>query len=68
MEDGKTGFLFGVGKVDDFGEMLLELSKNEPLTKQLGQNAKERALSAFGSEKIVAQYEAYYRKIIVSCK
>ncbi|MDD5050731.1 MAG: N-acetyl-alpha-D-glucosaminyl L-malate synthase BshA [Candidatus Pacebacteria bacterium] len=67
LQDGKTGYLFGVGKVDDFAKKLLELSYDESLVKKIGENAKERARSNFCSEKIVAQYEEYYRKIISSC-
>ncbi len=66
MQDGKTGFLFGVEKVDDFAKKLLELASDESLMKKLGENAKLRARSGFCSEKIVAQYEDYYRKIIRS--
>ncbi|MDD4989300.1 MAG: glycosyltransferase [Candidatus Pacebacteria bacterium] len=69
MQDGKTGYLFGLGKVDDFAAKLLELASDETLTEKLGEQAKERARSNFCSEKIVAQYEEYYRKIIESnCK
>ncbi len=68
MKDGETGYLYSMGKVDDFAKKLDELSKNNDLIVKLGRNAKARAESSFGSEKIVAQYEDYYRKIMVACR
>ena len=64
MQDGGTGFLFGVGKVGDFAKKLLELSKDKELVKKLGANAQTRASSGFSGEKIVAQYVEYYQSII----
>lgn len=68
MQNGKTGFLFGVGKVDDFARKLLELSNKDELVKELGQNASMRAQAGYSSVKIVNQYLEYYRKIISMCK
>ncbi len=64
MQDGKTGYLFAIGKVDDFAKKLLELSKDPELVKNLGVNAKARATSEFSAEKIVVKYLDYYHKII----
>jgi N-acetyl-alpha-D-glucosaminyl L-malate synthase BshA len=67
MRHGKTGYLFGVGKVDDFAKKLMELSNNPGLAKELGRNAASRARDVFCGEKIVEQYLEYYRKIIKTC-
>jgi L-malate glycosyltransferase len=63
MQHGKTGYMFGVGKLNDFAKKLLELSGDTILVNELGQKAKTRALSGFCSEKIVEQYLEYYEKI-----
>ena len=68
MQNGKTGFLFGVGKVDAFAKKVAGLSNNPALVQELGKNAQERALSGFCAKKIVAEYEAYYRKIMTVCR
>ncbi|HYV33835.1 MAG TPA: N-acetyl-alpha-D-glucosaminyl L-malate synthase BshA [Candidatus Limnocylindria bacterium] len=68
MQNGKTGYLFNVGAVNDFAKKLIELSLDPKKTAQLGQNAKHRASTGFCSQVIVKQYEDYYRKIMRECK
>ncbi len=68
MQNGKTGYLFKVGKVSEFAEKLLQLSGDKELLEKLGGNAKFRAMSGFGSGEIVEQYLKYYRQIMKTCK
>lgn len=68
MQDKKTGFLFGIGKVNDFTKKILELANNEVLVKELGMNAALRAKTGFSGEKVVEKYLEYYRKIIIACR
>lgn len=64
----ETGFLFEVGAVDELAKKLIELANDDGHAKQLGKAAAQRAKIEFGSEKIVAQYEEYYRSVIKVCK
>lgn len=68
MQDGKTGFLFNIGSVDEFARKILELANQDHIVKELGSNAQKRAISIFSAEKIVNQYLKYYYKIIKTCK
>jgi glycosyltransferase involved in cell wall biosynthesis len=68
VEHGKTGYLFGVGKVNDFASKISDLIKDAPKLKLLGENAKLHAESNFCAQKIVTKYEEYYKKIINLCK
>ncbi len=67
MQDGRTGFLFGVGQVDKFAKKLLEISQNPDLVKRLGNHARIVAKSGFSGEKIVEEYLKYYGHIMKTC-
>ncbi len=68
MENGITGFLFGIGETEKFAKKLLELSTNQNEVKKLGNNARARAISHFSAREIVGKYVEYYRKIIRTCR
>jgi len=67
MQDGKTGFLFDVGKITDFANKLLELANNPKTVFALGNNARVQAVANFSSKNIVEKYLKYYRAIIKTC-
>ncbi|MBP9715076.1 MAG: N-acetyl-alpha-D-glucosaminyl L-malate synthase BshA [Candidatus Pacebacteria bacterium] len=64
---GKTGYLFGVGKINDFASKISDLIKDAPQLKVLGENAKLHAESNFCAQKIVTKYEEYYKHINKIC-
>lgn len=66
VESGVTGFLFPLGRTDQFAKKLVELSTKPELVKNMGENASMRARTHFSAEKIVGEYLAYYNKV-VSC-
>ncbi len=68
MQHGKTGFLFKKGDIDAFAGKILELANDSETTVKLGNNAGERAQNSFSGKEIVAQYIAYYREIIRTCR
>jgi len=41
IHQGKTGYLFRVGDFQELAQRLLELLQNEPLRKQMGEQAKK---------------------------
>jgi N-acetyl-alpha-D-glucosaminyl L-malate synthase BshA len=68
METGKTGYLLGVGKINDFAKRLQELSQNPVLAKKLGSQAQTKVLAGFTSKQMVVKYVEYYRHIINTCR
>lgn len=59
--DGETGLLVEPKNVDELTEALLRLMSDESFRKQLGENAKQRAINEFDSKKcgelLVREYE-----------
>jgi N-acetyl-alpha-D-glucosaminyl L-malate synthase BshA len=64
MKNGKTGFLFPIGKVREAAKSLEQLSKDPELTRNLGNEAGKVAFEGFSSQKMVNKYLAYYNKVI----
>lgn len=64
VEDDTTGILKPVGDIEGIAEAVVGLSHDTSLRRRLGDHARERAESLFSADKIVAQYEEYYRGII----
>lgn len=61
-EHGKTGFLSGIGDVDDMAANALKLLKDKNLLKQFRTNAFEHARK-FDVENILPLYEKVYRQL-----
>lgn len=64
VEDSVTGYLADLGDSAALGRRALELGRDPGLRKRMGTAGRKRALSLFGPEQIVPQYEACYRKAI----
>jgi N-acetyl-alpha-D-glucosaminyl L-malate synthase BshA len=63
MQSGRTGFLFRVGKTDEFARKLLYLSKDPKRVKKMGKAASLLVRTDFSGKKIVKQYLEYYKKV-----
>ena len=61
--DGKTGLLFPVGDVAALTHALLRLITEDELRQQMGNEARERALELFSSEKIAHELLTLYEKL-----
>jgi glycosyltransferase involved in cell wall biosynthesis len=61
--DGKTGLLFPVGDVPALTQALLRLITENQLRQQMGNEARERALELFSSEKIAHELLTLYEKL-----
>ncbi len=68
MQHGTTGYLCGVGQVNDFAKKLLELEADRELVESLGAQALVRATRDFGVQKALEKYVAYYMKVIKACR
>lgn len=64
VEDGKTGYLSPVGDVEKMANDAINLLENDDLYHLFSKAAAERASKDFSMQKIVPQYEEYYKKIL----
>jgi len=62
--NGKTGFLSGVGEVDEMAKNALSLLKDPKKLEQFRENAYDQA-KKFDIEKILPQYEKLYKQLLV---
>jgi N-acetyl-alpha-D-glucosaminyl L-malate synthase BshA len=62
---GQTGFIAEIGDIDRMSRYAIDLLSNPQKHSMFAAAARKRALE-FNSEKIVAQYEQYYERILFS--
>ncbi len=63
---GETGYIAEIGDVNKMAEYALNLLGDPNKYKIFSENALERAVTLFSSEKIVPQYEKYYEEVLGS--
>lgn len=61
---GETGYIAEIGDINKMAEYALDLLGNDNKYKIFAQNARDRAVNLFSSEKIIPQYEAYYESVL----
>lgn len=61
---GETGYIAEMGDINKMSDYVIELLENKNKYRIFAENARERAVNLFGSEKIVNQYEKYYEKVL----
>ena len=64
VDHGKTGFLSAVGDVKDMAGHAIDLLKDPDLLHTMSAAAREVALTRFCSDKIIPQYEEFYRRVL----
>jgi N-acetyl-alpha-D-glucosaminyl L-malate synthase BshA len=64
--EGETGYLRPVGDVEGMAARCLELLKDDPRRKAMGEAGRRRAETLFNADRIVTQYERYYEKVLSS--
>ncbi|MFZ5432949.1 MAG: N-acetyl-alpha-D-glucosaminyl L-malate synthase BshA [Calditrichota bacterium] len=62
--DGETGYLFEMGNPKEMAERILQICGDPQRRREMGQAARERAITLFPQEKIVGEYEALYKEIV----
>ncbi len=60
----ETGFLLPVGDIDGMSARTVEILKDAQLWRSLGDAGRRRAESLFAADRIVDQYEDYYRQVL----
>lgn len=61
---GETGYLENVGDIDALARDVLAILSDNRLAKTMGQNARERVLANFTTDRVVPQYMEYYERVL----
>lgn len=64
IEHGVSGYLCEVGDIEQMTQCALEILTDEGKAKEMGRRGRERALSGFRRDDMVAQYEAVYEEVL----
>ena len=64
VEHGVSGFLADVGDIETMSRYAIELLTSEDRLKQMSAAAREVALSRFWSDRIIPEYEEFYRRVL----
>ncbi len=62
--DGETGFLSAVGDVDKMATDAAKLLADETLRREMGQRARESAVSRYRTDIVIPQYIAFYERVL----
>lgn len=60
----ESGFIAEIGDIDRMAKYVMDLLTNERKYKIFSQNARQRAVNKFDINKVVPDYEKYYKKIL----
>jgi len=64
VEHGVSGFLADVGDIETMSRYAIDLLTSEDRLKQMSAAAREVALSRFCSDRIIPEYEEFYRRVL----
>jgi N-acetyl-alpha-D-glucosaminyl L-malate synthase BshA len=62
--DGETGFMEEVGDIESQAGRAVQLLTDEGLHTRMTRAGRQRAKERFGSDRIIPQYESFYREIL----
>lgn len=62
----QSGYIAEIGDVERMAKYAIDLLTNEKKYRQFSANARERAVTMFNKERIIPQYEEYYKKVLNS--
>ena len=66
VEDGETGFLAAAGDVERLADGLERLARDPSLRERMGALGAERVRGRFGRDRMAAEVEALYRRLLAS--
>ena len=64
IEHGKTGFLADVGDVEAMANYAIEILSDEACLRKMGKQCRTFAGERFSTQKIIPQYEEFYRRVL----
>jgi glycosyltransferase involved in cell wall biosynthesis len=62
--DGETGFLSPVGDVDKMAVDAARLLVDDKLRREMGQRARESAISRYRTDVVIPQYIEFYEEVL----
>jgi glycosyltransferase involved in cell wall biosynthesis len=62
--DGRDGFLVDLQDTEAMAQRAIEILADDQRRVEMGRQGRESAKARFCSDKIIRQYEEYYRKIL----
>jgi N-acetyl-alpha-D-glucosaminyl L-malate synthase BshA len=66
VEDGKTGYVAEYGNIADIAKKCMKILSDEDRIEKFGKNARKAAEEKFDMRKNVAEYEKYYRRLMMT--
>ncbi|MBI2172998.1 MAG: N-acetyl-alpha-D-glucosaminyl L-malate synthase BshA [Candidatus Aenigmarchaeota archaeon] len=66
VEDGKTGYVAEYGDTRDIAEKCMKILSDGSLCEKMARNSRERIEKDFNMRKNVAEYERYYRRLMLT--
>ncbi len=67
LDDGQCGLLYTPPDENELAHHIIQLLQDKPLRESLGAKARARAQEHFGSERVMALTEAFYRGVLEEC-
>ena len=64
VEDGVTGYLCEVGDIESMARRAIDILSHPAKGREMGLRGRERAVRLFSRDKIVAEYEALYQRVL----
>lgn len=64
VEHGETGYLTHVGDIEEMARCAIEILKDESALRAMGRRARAVAEERYSADKIIPQYEAFYRELV----
>jgi glycosyltransferase involved in cell wall biosynthesis len=64
VEHGTSGFLADVGDVETMARYAIDLLSSNDRLKEMSAAAREVALSRFCSDRIIPEYQEFYRRVL----
>lgn len=68
LDNGQCGLLYAPPDENELAKHILHLLENKLLRDELGQRARARALTQFGSERVMGLTEAFYKQALEDCR
>lgn len=66
VQDGKTGHLIKTSDVEKMADKTIDLLTNDKKREKMGKDARSKVMKNFTADKIIPQYESYYKKLLLS--
>jgi N-acetyl-alpha-D-glucosaminyl L-malate synthase BshA len=66
VKHGESGYLLPVGDVEGMAARTIEVLRDDERRREIGEAARHRVASLFDADRVVAQYEAVYDRVMAS--